>query len=87
MTERGMRLGQRRIDLNRLERGGHRFRLYVLCRKHAIIAQQRIRIGEPGIRRRVLRIERNGLFEIIDPFLQASFRPLVPVITPFRYRL
>ena len=56
-------------------------------RRTSGIRQQRVRIRQPGIGQRVRRVERDGLLEMFDGFLQILRGALVPVETPSEVKL
>src|SRR5262249_36109610 len=75
------------IKLQRLEGGGLGFWKGIFRRKHAVVTEQVVAVGQAGIRQRVARIILGSLAEILDRFLQPLGRPLVPKIAPPQVKL
>jgi hypothetical protein len=79
-----MRLGQRRIDVERPERCGLGFGIGFVQRKLAVVTQQGVCVRHPGVRGRVLRIQPERLLEMQQRLLEPVRRPLIPEVPAFQ---
>src|SRR5438105_4535274 len=86
-SERGMRLGQSVVERQGFQRGLPRFRQGFTGRQTAIDWKQCVSIGETGMGQRIIRVERDGLVEILNRLLNILWRALVPIETSFQIKL
>ncbi len=71
------------VELQRLQRG----RLCLVERLDPIRAEQQVRVGQPGVGERVLRVLFDRVLEVLDRLLVAGDRALVPVIAALQVQL
>ena len=76
--QRRVRLRQRLVERQRLARVALRQRESFRDRHAAVVELQRVGVGEPGVRQRVLRIFGDGALEVLDGLQHALLRALVP---------
>ncbi len=81
--ERGVGLGEGVVELESLPRVGFRPRKPFGDRDAAIVQLKRVRIGEPGVGRRVAAVLLDGLLEISDRLSDSLLGALVPGVTAF----
>jgi hypothetical protein len=77
VPHRDVRFGEIVIELERLERRGLRFR----NRFYPVRAEEQVRVGEPGVCKRVLRVLVDRLLEVLDGLFESADCALVPVST------
>ena len=77
-SQRRMRFGQPFVERQRPLDGGLRDRERVARPHQAVEAEERIRVGETGVREREVRIDAERLFEALARGLQSAFVALAP---------
>ena len=82
-----MRLGQRWINIERLECGSPRLRETLIGREEIKITEFRVRIGHACVCGSVVRVQADRLFEVLNRLLEVILSILAPMVSALQERL